>query len=438
MKTKILILTFLSGFLNYLSASVDFTASNVCKGSYTTLEASSSYADAEILYYKWDLNNDGIFADATGKKISYLFADADTFPVRVRVTTTDGSNHDMTAPKDVIVFPIPDVNFHIDNICEGKTAMFQSTSTLNYGTIKQYIWDFNNDGNPDHLDTLSGSFSMYFGEAASFITKLEVVTDKSCRSFATKSTQVYHTPEALFSVQNACAGENTMFINQSTLAGGEPVLYNLWDFGDGQQAASPGNQAHQYNSPGSFSAKLIVVSANNCKDTFILNTAVNPLPTLTLEFSGDTVFYEGDKVTITAKGDFSSVKWSTGETTPSVTINQSVSDTVTAFSASGCKIKKTVRTSSIQADTPVIFNNILTPNGDGINDLFIIENLSRYVKCDLFIYNSYGDKVFWQNGYNNGWGGQLNGKSHTLDAGAYYYIIDTDKGSFTGCLNIIH
>lgn len=419
-------------------ASVDFIANKVCFGTYTTFVATSSYADSTVLYYKWDLNNDSIFSDATGKTISYLFADADTFLVRVRVTINDGTSYDMVTPKEVVVYPIPNANFHTENMCEGKIALFQSTSTLLYGIIKEYKWDFNNDGNVDHLDTISGNASMNFGQAASFITKLEIVSDKGCHAVTTKSTQVYHTPDAQFSVQNACLGENTNFINQSTLTG-ELMLYYLWDFGDGQQSTVTGNPTHTYNSNGPFNAKLITVSENNCKDTFSLSANVNPMPTLTLNYSGDTVFYEGGSIQINAMGSFDNVQWSNGETNPVITVTQGGMITATASTSDGCTVQKSVSVQVIHTNMPVIRNNILTPNGDGINDVFYIENLSQYQNCKIEIYNSFGDKVFWSDvNYNNNWDGRLNGSGDLLDAGAYYYYIQADNTTSKGCINILH
>lgn len=69
--------------------------------------------------------------------------------------------------------------------------------------------------------------------------------------------------------------------------------------------------------------------------------------------------------------------------------------------------------------------NVITPNGDGINDSFFISNLPS--NLSLKIFDRWGKVVFSQNSYQNNWDG-----SHVPE-GVYYYIIeyfDNQKGIF--------
>ena len=65
---------------------------------------------------------------------------------------------------------------------------------------------------------------------------------------------------------------------------------------------------------------------------------------------------------------------------------------------------------------------LITPNGDGINDLFVIPCLESglYPNNQLFIYNLYGDQVLDASPYDNDWGGTHNGKN--LPTGTYYFV----------------
>ncbi len=77
--------------------------------------------------------------------------------------------------------------------------------------------------------------------------------------------------------------------------------------------------------------------------------------------------------------------------------------------------------------------NIITPNGDGSNDVFVIEELEYYMSNVIAIYNRYGKKVFSQSNYQSDWDGR------NLNDGAYFYVLkaegyfgtDTYKGSLT-------
>ena len=69
-----------------------------------------------------------------------------------------------------------------------------------------------------------------------------------------------------------------------------------------------------------------------------------------------------------------------------------------------------------------LFSNTMTPNGDGSNDVFFIENVAEFPNNRLTIYNRWGNIVFETNGYNNDWQGTFDGK--TLPFGTYYYTFD--------------
>jgi gliding motility-associated-like protein len=70
--------------------------------------------------------------------------------------------------------------------------------------------------------------------------------------------------------------------------------------------------------------------------------------------------------------------------------------------------------------------NAFSPNGDGINDRWIIDGLDTYPESVTEVFNRYGQSVFRSNGYSRPWDGCYNGKP--LPVGTYYYIIDRKNG----------
>ncbi|MBK8565358.1 MAG: gliding motility-associated C-terminal domain-containing protein [Saprospiraceae bacterium] len=77
--------------------------------------------------------------------------------------------------------------------------------------------------------------------------------------------------------------------------------------------------------------------------------------------------------------------------------------------------------------------NIITPNGDGINDNFEVPCLeTSYKDNNVRIFNRWGDKVFDKDGYANDWDGRYKGNS--LPPGTYFYLIQTEKGKSEKCL----
>ena len=69
-----------------------------------------------------------------------------------------------------------------------------------------------------------------------------------------------------------------------------------------------------------------------------------------------------------------------------------------------------------------------TPNGDGVNDNWIIPGIDNYPNATVTVYNRWGHQVFSALGYQNNWNGNHNSNSNILPAGSYLYIIDLGNG----------
>lgn len=67
-------------------------------------------------------------------------------------------------------------------------------------------------------------------------------------------------------------------------------------------------------------------------------------------------------------------------------------------------------------------NNILTPNGDGYNDIWKVKNIEFYKTNKVEIYNSNSIKVWTAENYTGDWNG-VGTSGGKLPSGTYYYII---------------
>jgi|SRR3954463_10522201 gliding motility-associated-like protein len=66
--------------------------------------------------------------------------------------------------------------------------------------------------------------------------------------------------------------------------------------------------------------------------------------------------------------------------------------------------------------TPYIVPNVLTPNGDGVNDHFVITGLEDGTK--LTVYNYWGTVVYTSKNYMNDW------EATNLTEGVYFYVLN--------------
>lgn len=83
---------------------------------------------------------------------------------------------------------------------------------------------------------------------------------------------------------------------------------------------------------------------------------------------------------------------------------------------------------------PLIFADFFSPNNDGHNDTFVIENIDEYPINKIHIFNRWGDKVFEAEPYLNNWDGTINLKNqllgNQLPEGIYVYRFEYLVGDF--------
>ena len=81
---------------------------------------------------------------------------------------------------------------------------------------------------------------------------------------------------------------------------------------------------------------------------------------------------------------------------------------------------------------------VITPNGDGVNDLFFVPclNVDSVLDNEVTIFNQWGDEVFHAQPYDNNWEGTFNGEP--LPTGTYYFVVkfNGNAGVKTGFLII--
>ena len=78
-------------------------------------------------------------------------------------------------------------------------------------------------------------------------------------------------------------------------------------------------------------------------------------------------------------------------------------------------------------------SNAFTPDGDGINETWVIEGIQNYPDNELLVFNRWGNLVFSADGYLNTWDGTSNSSLNVggteLPTGTYFYVLDTKDES---------
>jgi gliding motility-associated-like protein len=77
--------------------------------------------------------------------------------------------------------------------------------------------------------------------------------------------------------------------------------------------------------------------------------------------------------------------------------------------------------SCVEFVPPIVTYNVITPNDDHYNDLFIIEGIKYYPNSVLIVYNRWGNKVKEFEGYQNNW--PTGSDIDDLSSGVYYFVL---------------
>lgn len=175
-------------------------------------------------------------------------------------------------------------------------------------------------------------------------------------------------------------------------------------------------------------------TSNGGTDTFSRSFTLlgSPLPQLLIEATPGTSVSKGQTLELRASGA-ASYTWAndagiiSGWSSATLTVRptQTTTYTVKGTSAAGCISTQSITIIVIE-DYNLVANNVLTPNGDGKNDFFVIQNIDMYPNNEVRIFDRAGRAIYSKRGYTNDWDGTINGTP--LHEETYYYIIDLGKG----------
>lgn len=179
----------------------------------------------------------------------------------------------------------------------------------------------------------------------------------------------------------------------------------------------------------------LIVTINN--DTICINEAsanINIYNSDAISLSLDAyapniAICKDEEATITAyasggDGGFTYL-WSNGGTDNVISVSPDSTKQYYVDVIDSCGNRTATDTVTVYVVCDMDIPNVFTPNGDGLNDLFYIENLYMHPNSDLKIYSRWGRLVYESSNYDNSWdGGKVSG-------GTYYYILDAPEITIT-------
>lgn len=338
----------------------------------------------------------------------------------------------------VTVNPTPTINITGTNVlCNGS-----STSLLANGG-SSYLWNTTSTLNPLIVSPSSTTSYTVTGTDAN-----------GCVNSKSISVTVNPLPNVNFAFNNdsLCVGGCVTFTNNSNVIGDVITSYN-WNFGDGG-TSSVIDPTYCFPNSGTYTVSLSATTNNSCTATF-MNTAspitISSFANANFDFSPTSPIDLGSVVNfLNSSTNSSSFYWEFGDGSNSNMIDPSHSYdnigtyavSLIAYNGKGCN---DTLIKSLDIKNPIFIPEIFTPNGDGMNDFFVIKGIESFPNNTLKIFNRWGNIVFEKDSYKNDWDGKtlLNGKlgAERLPASTYFVIFnfgDNKTKEYSGIVQLAY
>jgi len=327
---------------------------------------------------------------------------------------------------NVIQVPVADFNT-TDPPCLNNDMQFINTSTFEPGESVGYAWDFGdgsfivNNENPTHTYTAEGDYT---------ITFVVAYTEGTCRD--TLQSPISIRPGPVFTIEKST---EDLICEESPLGLSCSGAFNsyLWNTGETTRAIT-------VTRPGEYT--LAVTDFNRCVAQQFITVEMLPKPEITASANPDEIFEDAESQLLATGGV--TYSWMPAEplddpfiADPVATPTETTEFSVIGFNTEGCSdtafvVVRVIENIAINVE-PM---NVFTPNGDGIDDLWIIDYIENYPGAEITIYNGMGSVVYESNNYANDWDAVYQGKD--LPETAYFYVIRYEgKNPKTGSVTVI-
>ena len=275
-------------------------------------------------------------------------------------------------------------------------------SSQSYGTIAAWNWGFG-DGNNSVLEDPSNTFVIN----GAFDLTLQITDQYGCVDDTTVDNHVTiggpQGAPGFIQNPNLCA-QGAAFLVQA------PVNVDslIWNMGDGNYVYNETNFVYNYETPGTYQATVTLISPDGCEIITVLDSVTVFDDGLDADFTATPMLVDqNDPVVFADQSTFIGspiVSWTwdiNNDTT--YTLNNN-SDQTTSFALSG---PYTITLTVVDQqgcedsyalvinvkDPDLIIPNVITPNGDGVNDELVLSE-QFFKTYQIQIFNRWGHMVY--------------------------------------------
>lgn len=276
-------------FTIYPSPTASFTTANVCLND--TLKATNgSTFGGGPLSYQWKFGDGNT---STQTDIVKTYADTGTYNLILTATTTDGCPDSMV--KAVKILPAPKPDFSFAKQCTRNPSTF-TNKTFNYGqNPTTYTW---NTGDSAYTST---HVVHNYKKEGKYTVRLYATLPNGCTDSTNQTLYINPNPNVNFTINDSlqCQRGNTFdFFNNTTISEGKIKSFT-WKLNDTLWTTSTSINNQVFNTFGSSTVKLVVVTDSLCADSISKVFEVAPQTQVDLVLGQDTQCFKNHSFSLT-------------------------------------------------------------------------------------------------------------------------------------------
>ncbi|MDP3665505.1 MAG: gliding motility-associated C-terminal domain-containing protein [Sediminibacterium sp.] len=378
---------------------------------------------------------------ASNQHASHIYSKAANYQVQLTVTSQQGCVDSLTKlftvngaiPKAHFVLP------QIGLLCGNDSIFLQDQSSVDFGAITrvEIYWDRANNLTDKLVDDHPYAGKKYAHKYSAFAkpgtkpVQIRYISYSGISCFKEFDTTIalLASPKLVFdSIPATCDNLFPFQIKPATLLENMNIS-GLFTF-SGKAISVNGIFDPVQAGAGIYSIQYAYMADNGCKDSAYRTITVWPAP---LVNAGTNLFVlegAGASFNASATGYPSRFKWtpatfldSDTALAPRVTPTQ---DMIYYFRATDLHTCTNMDSVFVKVLLAPEVPNVFSPNGDNINDTWIVKYLDDYPDCVVQVFTRSGQRVYQTQGFPKPWDGTFKGSP--LPIGTYYYVIQPKRG----------
>ncbi|MEZ4952308.1 MAG: gliding motility-associated C-terminal domain-containing protein [Saprospiraceae bacterium] len=310
----------------------------------------------------------------------------------------------------------------------GTVYDFSFTGNANVDEA-EFKWNFGPNGFPQ-TSNLPNPQGVSFTSTGIVFLSLQV-TEGDCSQQSIISIDVPSTAFSTYAIPYPvnCKNGDDGYIEIKTTGGVAPLTY----------AWSTGQQTDFLDNLSAGDYSYTVTDNNGCEATNVVTLSEPDGLQADVIITNETCKGDLDgsiEVTISGGTAPYNLQWNNGEVTASQSGLTSGDYALTITDADDC-VGEFIWSLGLSCDLRI--EDVLSPDGDGINETWIVTGIDQFPDNEVSIFNRWGQQVWQTTAYANDWSG-TNEDGEPLPIGAYFYVLklnDPEDQIFSGSITLV-